>query len=237
VFGKETGFGTLDGSGRTVVDLGHLGPSDGFVIKGAAAGDLAGWSVSSAGDVNHDGFDDMIIGAPLGSAGGAFSGQAYVVYGKASGFGTLDASGQRVVDLANLASGNGFAIRGATAGDQAGWSVASAGDVNGDGTADLIVGAPRNSDPGLYAGEAYVLFGNHSGLGTVSGGHAVVDLSIAASLSPAKGFVIKGDASWSFAGWSVSSAGDVNGDDIDDLVVGAPYAGTAGRTYTGAGAT
>ena len=233
LFGKEAGFGALDASGRAVVDLGHLSSSHGFVIEGAA-GDLAGWSVSTAGDLNDDGFDDMIIGAPYGGAGGDFSGQAYVVYGKQAGFGTIDGAGRAIVDLGNLASDDGFVIHGAAAGDQAGWSVSTAGDVNGDGISDLIVGAPFSSVGGTYVGEAYVIFGDGGGLGTTDGsGHAVVDLGSAAGLGSSQGFVIRGEASWGFASWSVSAAGDVNGDGIGDLIIGAPYSGgtIGGQAY------
>jgi Ca2+-binding RTX toxin-like protein len=237
VFGKAAGLGAIDGSGRASLDLTSLGPSGGFVIRGATDGDAAGWSVSAAGDVNGDGFADVIVGAPLRNDNGTFAGQAYVVFGKASGIGTVDGSGHAVIDLANLSPSSGFAIEGAGAGDRTGWSVSSAGDVNGDGFDDLVVGAPQGSDGGLYAGQAYVVFGKASGFGAVDGsGHAVIQLGApASSFTPAQGFVIQGDASGSFAGWSVSSAGDVNGDGFADVIVGEPFGadGTnnAGQAY------
>ena len=91
VFGKASGFGTID--------LTSLSASSGFEINGGL-GDYAGLSVSGAGDVNGDGFDDIIVGVPYGSNGGAYAGEAYVIFGKASGFGTID--------LSNLAPSAGF---------------------------------------------------------------------------------------------------------------------------------
>ena len=114
--------------------------------------------MSSAGDFNGDGFDDLIIGAPYGDD----AGEAYVVFGTGSGFGT-NVSGRQVVDLSNLTAAQGFIIQGDLMGDSAGVSVSSAGDVNGDGFDDLIVGAPFGDDGGNLAGEAYVLFGGALG--------------------------------------------------------------------------
>jgi len=199
LFGKAGGF-------SFVVDLAALPSSAGFMIQGDSANDSAGYKVSSAGDVNGDGFDDLIVGAPMGdNGGGTDAGEAYVIFGKASGFGTID--------LTTLSPANGFMIQGDRAGDRAGWSVSAAGDVNGDGLADLIIGAPRGDNGGTDAGEAYVVFGKTTGFG------AVLDL---ASLTPSDGFIIQGDTLIDQAGISVSSAGDVNGDGFDDLIVGAP---------------
>ncbi|MCA3358333.1 MAG: FG-GAP repeat protein [Roseomonas sp.] len=125
----------------------------GFVINGqdgdypfdaVSGGDRSGWSVASAGDVNGDGFVDIIIGAPFAYAANnatVKAGESYVVFGKASGWGAP-------VDLAAIAGGTGgFVLRGQDENDYAGWSVASAGDVNGDGFADLIIGAHGGDGP------------------------------------------------------------------------------------------
>src|SRR4029078_8117216 len=96
-----------------------------------------------------------IVGASFGADGDTDTGAAYVVFGKASGFGT-EVLGRSVVDLTGLALADGFVIQGDARRDYAGYSVSSAGDVNGDGFADLIVGAP-------LVGETYVLFGGTFG--------------------------------------------------------------------------
>ena len=116
-----------------VIDLTTLSSAEGFIIQGDAAGDEAGYSVSSAGDVNGDGFDDLIVGAPYGDDGRVSAGEAYVVFGSNIGFGTTDGTGRQVLDLTTLSPAEGFIIQGDVAGDQAGYSVSSAGDVNGDG--------------------------------------------------------------------------------------------------------
>jgi Ca2+-binding RTX toxin-like protein len=132
----------------------------GFVIHGQDANDVAGRSVSSAGDVNGDGFDDVIIGAPSADGPGNTrpgAGDSYVVFGKASGFAAE-------IDLAAVAAGNGgFVIHGQDVNDESGISVSSAGDVNGDGFDDLIIGARFGDGPGntrIDAGDSYVLFGS-----------------------------------------------------------------------------
>jgi hypothetical protein len=202
---------------KSVIDLSALTAGQGFIIQGDLAGDQAGWSVSGAGDVNGDGFDDLIVGAPKGTDGGSGAGESYVVFGSGTGFGA-EVGGRQVVDLTTLSATQGFVIQGDTAGDQAGWSVSEAGDVNGDGFGDLIVGAPYGDDGGDGAGEGYVIFGSGTGYGTTVGSRQVVDLT---ALSATQGFIIQGDAASDQAGFSVSAAGDLNGDGFDDLVVGA----------------
>ncbi len=204
------------GSTRGTVDLSALTAAQGFIIQGDAAFNQAGRSVSLAGDVNGDGIDDLIVGAPFGYYGSTNAGEAYVIYGEAG-----DTRG--ALDLTGLTAAQGFVIQGDVAGDQAGLSVASAGDVNGDGIGDLIVGAPGSDDGGDLAGEAYVVYG-------VAGStRGTLDLT---GLTAAQGFIIQGDAAGDQAGFSVSAAGDVNGDGIDDLIVGAPY-GDNGGNYAG----
>ena len=215
MFGSKSGFGAS-------LNLSTLNGSNGFAINGIAAFDYSGWSVSSAGDVNGDGFDDLIIGARSADPNGIRdAGQSYVVFGSNSGFGAS-------LNLSTLDGSNGFAINGIATFDYSGWSVSSAGDVNGDGFDDVIIGAFRAAPNGIsFAGQSYVVFGSNSGFG------AGLDLS---TLNGSNGFAINGIAAGDFSGKSVSSAGDVNGDGIDDLIIGAISAdpngiSSAGQSY------
>ena len=166
---------------------------------GEGAGDNFGYSVSGAGDVNGDGYADVIVGAYLNDAAGSNVGRAYVYYG--------GPGADAVADLT---------LTGEAAGDLFGYSVSGAGDVNGDGYADVIVGAYSDDGGGLDAGRAYVYFGG-------PGADAVADLTLT------------GAAAGDWFGWSVSGAGDVNGDGYADVIVGGHLddAGgmDAGRAY------
>ena len=175
----------------------------GFAMVGAENGDRAGVSVSDAGDVNGDGIDDIIVGAPRGTLGGSNAGRAYVVFGSegAADFGN--------VDLASLAEPAGFLIRGGLS-DHVGTGVSSAGDFNGDGFDDLIVGAPFDSYGAAGGGGAYIVLGKAGGFGTIT---------LFGASSP-DWIRIEGDNTPSYEGGSVSSAGDVNGDGLDDILVG-----------------
>jgi hypothetical protein len=127
----------------------------GFKLTGLALGDKLGESVRAAGDVNGDGYDDFIVGAPQTEVGSAANqGGAYLVYGRAD-------TGADDIDLtAGLAATRGVTIRGGVTADQAGFSVAGAGDVNGDGLGDLLVGAPLNDQGAADAGSTYLLYGS-----------------------------------------------------------------------------
>jgi hypothetical protein len=229
IFGKASGFGAADGAGRRVINIASLTPDQGFVVQGVAGSDHAGCSVSSAGDVNGDGFDDIIVGAYWAKDGYGASGSAYVVFGTGSGFATTDFGGRPFMFLRELSADKGFKMIALPDGDFAGASVSSAGDVNGDGFDDLIVGAKGNDDGGNAAGAAYVVFGTGSGFGTLVNNERVIVLN---DLKASEGFAIQGDAAGDGAGTSVSGAGDLNGDGFDDLIVGAP-GGDDGGTDAG----
>lgn len=212
-------FGTT--SGVADIDLAALDGSNGFALVGAASGDLSGFSVAG-GDVNGDGLGDVIVGAYGASPGGRTrAGDTYVVFGSTGGF---DAS----VELSGLNGTDGFALAGVNANDASGFAVAAAGDVNGDGIGDLIVGAPfAGSAARPYAGETYVVFG------TTAGTAPTLELS---ALNGSNGFSLSGGEAFDLAGMAVSAAGDVNGDGVDDLLIGSPGGDNgsqydAGETY------
>lgn len=164
------------------------------IWSGASAGDLFGFSVAGAGDVNHDGYSDAVVGAYQNGAGGKGAGRAYVWFG-----------GLTKKDRPNLA------LTGEAAGDAFGYSVGGAGDMNGDGFADIVIGAYGNDSGGAASGRAYIFYGGSS-----------------PDITP--NLILTGDATLDNLGFCVSMAGDVNGDGDADVVVGAPYH-EAGRAY------
>lgn len=201
------------GATRATVDLTGLSGTDGFVIIGDAANDLAGRFVANAGDVNGDGIDDLLVSSPYGDDGGSNAGEVYVIFGKS---GTTRTN----IDLTNLAATDGFIIQGDAAGDQLS-AAAAAGDVNGDGIGDIIVGASLSDTGGINAGAAYVIFGRSGAT------RPNIDLT---NLTTTDGLIIQGDVAGDVAGASVSGAGDINGDGIDDLLIGAPYGDNGGSS-------
>lgn len=232
IFGKPGGFApSLDLSEITTDTEYQLGRSatltqdytKGFSIEslfGAESDGLVGFSVSSAGDIDKDGFDDLIIGAP-GPSGGfnpnsPLPGEAWIVYGQKPNITETDPTPER--DRAFNRDLRVTFLEGTAAKDRIGISVSSAGDVNKDGTPDVIIGA---RDAKGQAGQSYVVFGGADFIpgNTPDSSKTVFNLD---ALNGSNGFKISGVNAGERSGWSVSGAGDVNGDGFDDLIVGAP---------------
>lgn len=210
-------FGQTSSLAGSTIPLNTLG-SGGVTINGINNGDRIGSSVYSAGDVNGDGYDDIIIGAQFAEDAGSNRGEAYVVFGSASIGGTT-------INLSSLGT-QGFIIHGTTNNDRLGFSVKTAGDINGDGYDDVIIGAPLADPNGNSSGQTYVVLGSAVGL-------AGLDIDASSILS--YGFRLNGVSAGDRAGQSVSSAGDVNADGYDDLIIGAPFedpgGSNRGQTY------
>ncbi|MCK6526853.1 integrin alpha [Myxococcota bacterium] len=199
------GYGSYNGA--VLVFSGPVGGDLGLVdatarLATASPYDRLGYSVAGVGDVDDDGFGDVLVGAYADDTAGASGGAAYLVRGPVEGVLDLAAADARLYAAGEM--------------DNAGWAVAGAGDVDGDGFDDLLVSAPYADPGGAQTGAAYLV------LGPVSG-----DLDLAEADA-----ILSGESEGDRAGAALAPAGDVNDDGYDDILVGSPSRDD-GATNTG----
>ncbi len=200
IFGRKDGW---------IMDM-NLSNSDASFI-GENEKDRSGCSISGVGDVNGDGYDDILIGAHWNNEGGNKAGQTYVIFGKPSGW-CIDTS---------LSEADASFI-GEHYEDESGWSVAGAGDVNCDGYDDILIGAPNSDEWRNNAGQTYLIFGS------------INNWDVDTNLSKSNASFL-GENEEDNSGYSITGFGDVNGDGYDDFMIGAIYNdegdSQAGQTY------
>lgn len=187
----------------SIINTASLSSAQGIIFPFSSTTYLVG---SSAGDFNHDGYEDIMIAVPTDSSN---TGVVYVIFGTSTGI--------PIVNLNTMSTSEGITIRGPSAASLFGYLVDALGDVNGDHIDDIIIGAYGNN-------KAYVIFGQSSSL------LADIDLSLTTSLT-GQGIVLSGPLNSQF-GFQVSSAGDFNHDGINDFMVSSPLAsGQQGAVY------
>ncbi|MEP4380467.1 MAG: VCBS domain-containing protein, partial [Alphaproteobacteria bacterium] len=231
IFGGQTNLAALDaldGTSDGVIETSELATVNGgdgtlgFIISGAEAQDRVGHVVRNAGDLNGDGFDDVLVGAPKANPDGQNDeGGVYVVFGTNTGFAAE-------IDMGDFAAGDGtvgFEIQGINGGDNAGWSAGAAGDVNGDGFDDIVIGAHYADPNGASSGATYVIFGKQD----LSGDDFVITVEATATETS------NSDTASSGTGLFV----DVDGSD-EDTIEGTSYGdtlngGAGNDTLTGNG--
>jgi len=243
----HSGPGGVADAGKIIVylSIGGVPLSSTVEIQEKLSGDLLGWSVANAGDLNGDGFDDLAAGAPFADPSGRTDAGNVTIFFGGPGFGVRP----------------NITIDGANAHESLGFALAPGGDINNDGYDDLIVGAPYFSSGTMSeVGRAYVFFGgatmdadpDKTFMGDTAGSHfgtsvaggvsvdndALLDIVVGAPDKPAAGAayvirnvnranptvnVVNGPAAGDLFGMSVAMLSDFNGDTFGDIAVGAPW--------------
>jgi hypothetical protein len=200
---------------QRALQLAGLDGGNGFRLDGTGTGERGSIAPDAAGDINGDGFDDIVVGAHHASPNGVRSGSAFIVFGHGG-----SAAFPAAQSLSALNGSNGFRINGQDIFEYCGKGVSDGGDINGDGIDDVLIGC-YGAPGGTVAGATYVLFGR-------AGAAAFGSVLNPASLNGSNGFRLMGEQTSDSSGAALAAAGDVNGDGLDDLIIGARYGNANG---------
>lgn len=235
VFGRAT---AKDGDFPPIIRESELDGSDGFRFYPTGADAPGHTSVSAAGDVNGDGVDDFIIGGNSFTESTVFPMRSFVVFGRNT---AQQGDFPQTLDLMALNGKDGFVLNGPVSPSLPDFpvnifpayvQVSGAGDINNDGVDDVVIGI-RDSNPGgsLDPGQGYLVFGRN----VAADGDFSASLDLLVDLNGNNGFTINSIGSTDSLGSSVSAAGDVNGDGVEDVLIGSSTASPGGRSSAGQG--
>jgi len=184
--------------GSAMTMSGTIDLGDHPMFFGESGIDLAGTAVQSAGDVDTDGIPDLMVSAPYNETSGTRAGRVYIVYG-------VDALTYSTLTLGDA----DIRIHGEVAYDQAGLGLSGGHDVDGDGSPEILIGAPYHDDPTEDAGRGYMFWGAGLAIAETRG---VADADV----------IFAGSETGGELGYALSAASDVDGDGLHDAAIGVP---------------
>jgi len=213
VFGSEDAPGVTNEDGVSVLNLSDFSAVNGVRIIGSdPETDTDALSVTSIGDFNGDGVGDLLVGSPDFFSGR--NGQAYVVFGSEMGVGTDDGNGNLILDVSTLTAETGIILDGRF-GQNTAFFITEIDDFNGDGFTDIIIGSAGNNFDGSN-GSAFIVYGGSNVGELTENNQRVIDLP---DLNALQGFEFRGQEDLDNVGFAISSAGDVNGDGLPDIII------------------